>query len=236
MDKKKIILIGGGGHCKVVISQLKKLDGFEIAGILDNFKPEDSLINDIKVIGTDDNLAGFYATGIQYAFITVGSVSDNIKRQKLFIKAKAIGFTFPVIISPLAIIDDTVNVREGTVIMPGCVVNTDSFIGKNCIINTGTIIEHDCRIEDHCHLAPGVKVAGGVAIGDLSMIGIGSSIIQGVKIGRNVTVGAGCVVINDIPDNSVVVGNPGRLIKKKAFEPVREGDLPESWNYCGKNS
>ena len=214
MAKKKIVLIGGGGHCKVIISILKKLDNFEIAGIVDDYKVE-TLISGIKIIGTDDDLKDIYQSGIHDALITVGSTKDNTKRYKLFNVAREIGYNFPVIISPEAIVDESVKIDEGTVIMPGSIINIDSFIGKNCIINTGTIIEHDCKIGDYCHIAPGVHVSGAVNIGELSFIGIGATIIQGIKIGKNVTIGAGSVAIKDIPENVIAVGNPAKIVKSK---------------------
>ena len=214
MAKKKIILIGGGGHCKVVISILKKLDNFEIAGIADNYKAE-TLISGIKIMGTDDDLKDIYKNGIHYALITVGSIKDNTKRYRLFNMAREIGYKFPVIISPEAIVDESVKIDEDTVVMPGSIINIDSFIGKNCIINTGAIIEHDCEIGDYCHIAPGVHISGAVNIGELSFIGIGATIIQGIKIGKNVTIGAGSVILKDIPDNVIAVGNPAEIIKNK---------------------
>ena len=214
MAKKKIVLIGGGGHCKVVISILKKLDNFEIVGIVDNYKAE-TLISGIKIIGTDEDLRDIYKSGIHYALITVGSTKDNTKRYRLFNMVKEIGYEFLVIISLQAVVDNDVKIDEGTVVMPGCIINIDSFIGKNCIINTGSIIEHDCKIGNHCHIAPGVHVSGSVEVGELSFIGIGATIIQGIKIGKNVTIGAGSVVIKNIPDNVIALGNPAKIIKNK---------------------
>ena len=211
MAKNKIVLIGGGGHCKVVISILKKMNNFEIAGIVDNYKSE-SFISGIKIIGTDDDLKDIYKSGIHDALITVGSIKDNTKRYRLFNMAKAIGYKFPVIISPEAIVDE-VRIDEGTVVMPGSIINIESSIGKNCIINTGSIIEHDCKIGNHCHIAPGVHISGEANVGELSFLGIGTTIIQGIKIGKNVTIGAGSVVIKDISDNVIAVGNPAKIIK-----------------------
>jgi len=208
MNKKKIILIGGGGHCKVVISQLKKLPDFKIAGLIDNNKPLESLVMGVKVIGNDGDLEEIYKKGINYALITVGSVKDNIKRYELFNMAKEIGFRFPIVISAEAFIEKSVKIGEGTIIMPGCLINVDVSIGKNCIINTGAIIEHDCKIGNHCHIAPGAHLSGCIEIGNLSLIGVGSTIIQSIRIGKNVMVGAGSVVIKDIQDNVTVVGNP----------------------------
>ena len=214
MAKKKIVLIGGGGHCKVVVSILIKLDNFEIVGIVDNYKAE-TLISRIKIMGTDDDLKDIYKNGIHYALITVGSTKDNTKRYRLFNMAKEIGYKFPIIISPEAIVDESVKIDGGTVIMPGSIINIDSSIGKNCIINTGAIIEHDCKMGDHCHIAPGVHISGAVNIGELSFIGIGVTIIQGIKIGKNVTIGAGSVVIKNIPDNVIILGNPAKAISTK---------------------
>ena len=214
MAKKKIILIGGGGLCKVVISILKKLDNFEIAGIVDNYKAG-SLISGIKIIGADDDLKDIYKSGIDNALITVGSIKDNTKRYKLFNMVREIGYEFPVIISPEAIIDKSIRIDDGTVVMTGSIINIGSSIGKNCIINTGAIIEHDCKIGDYCHIASGVHISGAVEIDKLSFIGIGATIIQGITIGKNVTIGAGSVVIKDIPDNVTAVGNPAKIIKSK---------------------
>ena len=214
MGKKKIVLIGGGGHCKIVISILKKLNNFVITGIVDNYK-SDSFISGIKIIGTDDDLKDIYKSGIHDALITVGSTKDNTKRYRLFNMAKEIGYNFPVIISPEAIVDESVKIGEGTVIMPGSIINIDSSIGKNCIINTGSIIEHDCNIGNHCHIATGVHISGEANISGLSFIGIGATIIQGIKIGKNVTIGAGSVVIKNISDNIIAVGNPAKIIRSK---------------------
>ncbi|MBO8132053.1 MAG: acetyltransferase [Candidatus Marinimicrobia bacterium] len=212
MKKPLLILIGGGGHCKVIISVLNKLKCFKIIGIVDNNSVGNS-VEGVKVIGTDENLEYFRKKGITHALITIGSIRNNTKRLELFKISEKLRFKFPVIVSPEAIVDKTVEVGDGTVIMPGCVVNIDTTIGKNTIINTGAQVDHDCRIGDHCHIAPGAHISGGVEIGDLSFIGIGSTIIQGVRIGKNVIVGAGSVIIKDIPDNAVIVGNPGKRIK-----------------------
>lgn len=217
MNKKQLILIGGGGHCKVVISILRKLGDFQIAGIVDNYKVG-RLIKGINVIGGDEDLESLHKKGFRNAVITVGSIKDNRKRYELFNIIKKIGYKFPIIISSEAVIDTTVKIGEGTVVMPGCVINIDSSVGKNCIINTGAIVEHDCKIGHHCHIASGVHISGGVEIGDLSFIGIGSTIIQEIKIGKNVTLGAGSTVIEDIPDDVVVAGNPLKPVKSKGKE------------------
>lgn len=218
LNQKKLILVGGGGHCKVVLSQIKKLKEFEVVGIVDNYKPVGSSINGVNIIGTDEDLPKFYKEGIIYALITVGSVQDNSKRYNLFKLVKDIGYSLPIIISPTAIIDETVKIGEGTVIMPNCIVDANSYIGENCIINSNTTIGHDCVINNNCHIAPGVNIAGSVEIEELSFIGIGATIIQGIKIGKNVTIGAGSIVSKNIFNNMITVGYPAKVIKIKENE------------------
>lgn len=215
LEQKKLILVGGGGHCKVVLSQIKKLKEFEIIGIVDNYKPIGSPINGVNIIGTDEDLKKFYEKGIKYALITVGSIKDNFIRYKLYKMVKEIGFILPTIISPSSIIDETVNIDEGTVIMPNCVIDANSCIGVNCIINSSTTIGHDCIISNHCHIAPGVHIAGGVEIDELTFIGIGATIIQGIKIGKNVTIGAGSIISKNIFNNIITVGYPAKNINIK---------------------
>lgn len=214
MDKKKLILVGGGGNCKVVLSILEKIDNLNVVGIIDQKSNIGRSLKGIKIIGTDEDLSDIYRSGVQYGFVTVGSIKSNLRRFQLFSVLKTIGYELPIIISPDTIIDKNTKIGEGTVIMPGSIINVDSEIGKNCIINSGATIEHDCKIGNHCHIAPGVNISGGINIGDLSFIGTGATVIHGIQIGRNVTIGAGSVVIKDIPDNAIAVGNPSRMIGK----------------------
>ncbi|SSC12123.1 putative acetyltransferase EpsM [Mesotoga infera] len=208
--KPDIILVGGGGHCKVVISIIKKLDTFNIAGISDLKENLGKEVLGIETRYTDDQLEELHDKGIKYAFVTLGSVGNPDNRIRLFEMLKQTGFEIPVIISKDAIVDESVEIEEGTVIMPGAIINPGTKIGKNCIINTGAVIDHDCMIGDHVHIAPGVTLSGSVKIGSSSHIGTGASVIHGIEIGSRVIVGAGSVVVNTIQDNKKVMGVPAR--------------------------
>ena len=208
--KPDIVLVGGGGHCKVVISIIKKLDTFNITGISDLKEYLGKEVLGIETRYTDDQLEELHDKGIKYALVTLGSVGDPDNRIRLFGMLKQIGFEIPVIISKDAIVDESVEIDEGTVIMPGVIINPGTKIGKNCIINTGAIIDHDCMIGDHVHIAPGVTLSGSVKIGSSSHIGTGASVIHGIEIGCRVIVGAGSVVVNTIQDNKKVMGVPAR--------------------------
>lgn len=208
--KPDIVLVGGGGHCKVVISIIKKLDTFNIIGISDLKENLGKGVLGIETRYTDDQLEALRDKGIKYAFVTLGSVGNPDNRIRLFEILKQTGFEIPVIISKDSIVDESVEIDEGTVIMPGAIINPGTKIGKNCIINTGAIIDHDCMIGDHVHIAPGVTLSGSIKIGSGSHIGTGASVIHGIEIGSRVIVGGGSLVAKDIPEDTVVVGIPAK--------------------------
>ncbi len=211
---KKIILLGGGGHCKVVIDALRTYSNIKIVGIVGLKNEVNSRIMDISVIGTDDDLAMLYKKGIRTAFVTVGSVGNPAKRIRIFKAAKKIGFTFPNIISTHAVVSKDCSMGEGNYIAPGAVVNAGSKLGDNCIINTGAAVDHDCTVGNFVHVAPGSILSGGVSVGDCSHIGVGASIIQGVTIGKNTIIGTGSVVTKDVKSDVVAYGVPCKQQRK----------------------
>lgn len=168
--KEKIVLLGGGGHCRSVIDIIEQEYRFEIVGIIDK---KELIGNDIfgyKVIACDDDLEEIYKT-CQNAVITVGQIKSNRVRVKLFHRLKEIGFTLPVIISPLAYVSKHATLEEGTVVMHHALVNVNAKIGKNCIINTKALIEHDVIVEDNCHISTASVLNGGVVVKENTFFG-----------------------------------------------------------------
>ena len=181
MKKDKIILIGGGGHCKSVIDIIEQENRFEIVGIIDKKELLNSDLLGYKVIGCDDDLVLLYKK-YKYAFITVGHIKSNTTRVKLFNTVKSIGYTIPTIISPFAYISQYAKIGEGTLIAHHSFINADVTIGKNCIINTKAIIEHDTTIEDNCHISTGAIINGGVKVKENSFLGSGSVTKEYIEI------------------------------------------------------
>jgi len=206
----KIVIIGGGGHAKVLIDIFNMSGQYEIMGILDTQRETGLSILNIPVLGNDDLLEGLYKKGIKNACIAIGSINDNSKRKMLYKRVKQIGFSIPFLTHPQAIISRNARISEGVQVMAGVVIHAESLIEENTIINTGSIVEHDCYISRHVHICPGVVISGGCKINEGAFIGAGSTIIQGIKIGKNVTVGAGSVVIRDVADGSKVMGVPAK--------------------------
>lgn len=211
---KKIVLIGAGGHCKVVIDIIKSTNKYEIIGITDRNVEKNNLL-DIPILGDDSILESLYKKGIKHAFICIGALGDLKIRNIIYDRLKKIGFNIPVLIHKKAIVSPHSNIKSGTCVMAGAIVNSGVTIEENCIINTGSIIEHDCIIKNNVHISPKVALGGNTIIGENTHIGIGATVIHGIYIEKNVTVGAGAVVIRNIKSDNTVVGIPAENIKRK---------------------
>jgi sugar O-acyltransferase (sialic acid O-acetyltransferase NeuD family) len=207
----KIVVIGGGGHAKVLISILKK-SGNAIAGYTD--RQDRGLILGISHLGNDSILPVLFGKEhLGNAAIGIGKIDLSDMRVRLQQNLSEIGFGFPVIISPSAVINEEVLLGEGTVVFDGVVVNSGTEIGKTCIINTNSTVEHDCKIGDNVSISPGVTLSGGVTIGNNCMIGAGANIIQYVNICNSCLIGAGSTVVKDITEAGTYVGNPAKRIR-----------------------
>lgn len=206
----RIVLLGGGGHARVLIDMLKASRAYEIIGILDAQLEVRSSVADVLVIGSDKLLPELFGQGVRNACVAVGSLGDNRKREALYKALKREGFQIPSLIHPRSIIAGDAHIPEGAQVMAGAIIQSSVVLGENSIINTGAIIDHDSVIGKSIHVCPGATVSGGCVIGDGTFIGAGATVIQGIRIGENVIVGAGAVVVDNIPDNAIVKGVPAR--------------------------
>lgn len=208
MSEKPVIIIGNGGHAKVLVETLllhnRKIIGFTAPEIEHN-------PYSLSYIGDDNAILEFHPSEVELVN-AIGSVSDTSLREKLFNEFKSQGYFFSLVIHPSAIISPTVKLGEGVQIMAGVVIQPFAKIADNTIVNTSTTIDHDCKIGEHCHLAPGVTMSGGVIVDDGTHIGTGTNIIQNIYIGKKVLVGSGSLVIKDVPNNKVVFGTPAKEV------------------------
>jgi|TARA_B110000037_G_scaffold222702_1_gene298998 sugar O-acyltransferase (sialic acid O-acetyltransferase NeuD family) len=193
MNKKQIILIGAGGHCKSCIDVLESENKFEIIGILDLPNRFGQDILGYKIIGNDNDIPQLAKDG-QNFLLTVGHLGDSKKRIKLFNLVKSNGGNLPVIISPTSYVSIHSEIGEGTIIMHHVLVNANAVIQKNCIINSKSIIEHDAVIGNHCHISTASVVNGGVKIGDNVFFGSGAVSKQGIEIPENSFIRANSIV------------------------------------------
>lgn len=207
-----IAVIGGGGHARVVISILRKISSYRVRGYTD-LKDCGELLG-AQYLGTDRELSGFAAgSGRRNAVVAVGQTGSGKVREGIWQRLGDLQLTYPVIVSPDAIVNEGVALSLGVTVMDGVIINTGTRLGVGVIANTHSTIEHDVVLGDWVHIAPGATISGGVTVGSFSMIGAGATIIEGVSVAPDTIIGAGATVIDTIAEAGVYVGTPARRIK-----------------------
>ena len=197
-----LLIIGAGGHTRVVIDAAVK-SGYNLLGIIDiNFTGAPEEIMGCKVIG-DYSVLTDYPTDSTNVFIAIG---DPSLREKYFNIVTQDGYAIPTLIHPTAIISDNAQIDDGSFINAGVIINAKAQLMTGCIINTGSIIDHEVSIGKFTHIAPGVSISGRTVVGNNSFVGTGTAVIDKITIGNNVIIGAGSTIIKDIESGNKVVG------------------------------
>jgi UDP-perosamine 4-acetyltransferase len=210
-----LVIVGAGGHARVLAEIVYLSKQFQLVGFTDpDLKLKGMKIFNAPVLGPDEILPNLRSQGVKNAIIGVGSSGNNHPRSLLFEEIIRIGFDPACLIHPTAVLSSTVEIGRGVAVMARAVVNLNARLGDNVIINTGAIVEHDCVLGDHVHVASGACLAGGVRVGPKSHVGVAASSIQNISIGAECLVGGGAAVVGDIPDHSVALGVPARIVKK----------------------
>ena len=200
---KKVVIIGAGGHGRVV-ADIANACGDTVIGFLDD---GNNANNKVNIIGTSAD-AVKYCDGETELFIAIGNCKVRERIMSSLPDAK-----WYTAIHPSAVISSSAVIGEGTCIMPNAVVNNSAVIGKGVIINTCASVDHDDVIGDFVHIACGARLAGTVTVGNCTWIGIGSTISNNVSVCSNLMIGAGTVVVNDIKEEGTYVGVPARKVK-----------------------
>lgn len=205
----KLLIVGAGGHGKVVAEAAVSMERWEsIVFFDDRYRELDGSLP-WPVIGSFDTAT---KDNMEYTDIVV-AIGDGRKRLELLDRYIGQGFKAPVVIQAGAWISPTAKLGAGSVVLAQAAINAAAHIGRGCIINTGATVDHDCNIGDGVHICPGIHLGGGVNIGRLSWIGIGTSVIHNTTIGEKVIIGGGSVVIGDLKANHTYTGVPAKLIK-----------------------
>lgn len=187
-DIKKVYLCGAGGHTKSVIDNLHR-NGYTIVAVADIYS-HNTQVYGVPIV--------YHETGLSPMIISIG---NNSTRKRL---AENLDCEFISSIDPTAIVSETAQIGEGTVVMNGAIVEADCKVGKHCIINSGSTVAHECKIADYVHVAVGATLCGNVTVGEGSFIAAGAVIIPGIKIGKWCIVGAGTTITRDVPDNTKI--------------------------------
>jgi len=200
MATAKFILLGSGGHARVVLDSLLS----QGANVMALFDPKFSG----HLYGIQQK--GQYDPDFEKEALAIIAIGDNATRKRLAATTK---HSFGNIKHFSVILSERAMMGVGNMLLHGAIIQTESTIGNHVIINTGAQVDHDCVISDYVHLGPGAILCGNATVGEGAFVGAGATVIPGKKVGAWSTVGAGAVVLNDIPDYAVAVGNPARVIK-----------------------
>ena len=177
--KPRVVVVGGGGHAKVVIDILQDTEEVDIVGYTDAGACSDGLCG-CPYLGTDAILSDLFRSGVPYAFIAIGW---NQRRMDLFRLIRGIGFEFVNAISPRACLSAYARIGEGVAVMPGAVINAGARIGDGAIINTNASVDHDCVVGQFAHVGPGASLAGCIRLGEGAFLGTGCAVVPDIEIG-----------------------------------------------------
>ena len=187
---KPVLLIGCGGHAKSVIDLIEAEGKWQIRGMVGVRGQVGSSVLGYKVIGTDDDLPKL-RKDCQSAILAIGQIPSPEPRMRLAAQLEQLEMSFPVVISPNAIVSRYTRLGAGTVVGHGAVLNADAVVGTHCTINTRAVIEHDVKLGDHCHVSTGAVINGGVHVGSGSFIGSGAMLREGLQLPADTVISAG---------------------------------------------
>lgn len=194
----KLVIIGAGGHGKVIADIAIKTAYKNISFVDDN--AFGSCLG-FPIIGTCADIVDDGETDFVLA------VGNNGTRKLI---AEKYDLPYVTLIHPSAQIGVGVRMDFGTVVMAGAVINPGTVIGRHCIINSCSVVEHDNKLGDFVHISPNAALGGTVSVGNLTHIGIGATVRNNIDICERCMIGAGAVVVNNIVESSAYIGTPAR--------------------------
>ncbi len=204
--KAPLLVIGGGGHAKVVIATARAAGYLVVGAWDDDPRRQGSEVLGVPVHGPIAALAERHEPGVL-------AIGDNRTRARI---ASSLALEWATIIHPSAVIAEGAKIGPGSVVLAGAVIQPDAHLAEHVIVNTAASIDHDCRIADYCHLAPGSRLGGGVSLEVGVLFGVGSCAVPGARVGAWSVVGAGGAVVHDLPAGVIAVGVPARVRRELA--------------------
>ena len=200
--KKKILIIGAGGHAKSLIDVIESTKRFKIIGLIDSKKNKKSIFDKYKILGSDLQINKIKKYS-KLAVVGIGQIKEAKKRINAYELLKKFKFKTPTICSPKSYVSKYSILEEGTVIFHGAIINAGAHIGKNTIINTRAVIEHDVKIGNHCHVSTNATLNGGVILGNNSFVGSNAVIKENIKVGINCIIAANTFLKKNLSDNEI---------------------------------
>jgi len=216
---KKLVILGGSGIGMIAASIANELGFYEVLGFLNDIELKGNLIgkyNKIPVIGTSENVGDYLENDDVLFFIAYVGMQ---KEKEVYYKINSLNIPanrYATIIHPTAIIPKGLcKIGNGVLIAPLAQLSTDTTLEDNCIMLGNSFLGHDSTLRRFAHVASNAVIGANVYVGKGVHIGTNSTIIEKVRIGDYSLIGSGAVVLKDVEENSIVVGNPARLLRKK---------------------
>lgn len=212
MNALSSILLGAGGHARVVLDAMRTANLRLPEYALDSAKTG-SVVDGVSVAGGDELLSTASQQGITHFVLGIGGQGTSGVRATLWEKACAAGLAPLSVIHARAIVSESAVLGEGVQVLAGAIVNAGARVERGAILNTGCIVEHDCVVGEFTHVAPGSCLGGGVCLGSHCHIGLGAVVREYKTLGARTLVGAGAVVVADVPGSCRVVGVPAKAMQ-----------------------
>jgi UDP-perosamine 4-acetyltransferase len=204
----QIVIIGAGGHGRVVLEIIRAAASHEPAGFVDADPAlAGQIIGGLPVLGQANMLGKLRQRGVGGAIVAIG---DNRARQRYLELVQEHELEVITAVHPSAVVSPSAVLAAGVVVCAMAVVGTEARVGEGTIINTAAVVDHECVIGRFAHIAPAAVLAGRVRVGERAFIGLGARVIPCLSIAEDATVGAGAVVTRDVPPGVTVVGVPAR--------------------------
>ena len=217
---KKIIILGGEGNGGVVAACIEdmresyNIKEYEVLGFLNDFESEGSLINDYPVLGKTETAKDYFEDDYVLFMYAIHPVGHGSLRVNLFEKLGIPDNKLATIIHPSAFVANNAKIEPGVMIMSNCYVGPATRIKKCALVMANSIVGHNTTVGAFCHLSVGSVTSSYVNLGIASDVTLNATVLDKVKVGKYAVVGAGAMVIKDINEEEVVVGNPARVIRK----------------------
>ena len=204
--KKKLIVLGDGGHARAVVDVALSTGEFEIEAVVGIDEANKTLWKKMGINWVPETaLEGLLHTGL-FGIVGLGQIKDPEPRAKAYSRLSGLGIELATIVSPSSYVSKTAAIGKGSIVMHGAVVNAYARVGKNSIINSMALIEHDSVVGDHSHISTGALVNGQCQIGDKTFVGSGVIVKNGALIGSGCLVPMGALVVSDLPDGQQAAG------------------------------
>ena len=206
-----LVIIGAGGHGRVVLDILQASAKHRVVGFLDADPAlAGTEINGIAVLGPINQVSRLRQQRIKSSIVAIG---DNRVRVSYAALLAEHGLELITAIHPSATIARSARIGQNTVVAAGAVVAASASVADSVILNTSCVVDHECEIEAGAHICPGALLAGRVRVGSGAFIGLGAKVLPCLSIGAGAIIGAGAVVLQDVPEGSTAVGVPARILQ-----------------------